>query len=472
MHIPQSAVVLIIGLTLAITNSTTSAAAPAEQSLIRLVPTVTSIVAEDAPNAASFVLTSVDISAPPTDLWERIRNGFAMAELNSKEVRSSENFYAGRPEYMSRIVERSKRYLFHIVEEVERRGMPTEIALLPIIESAFNPTAYSRSHASGIWQFIPSTGKNYGLQQNWWHDDRRDIVAATSAALDYLQNLHRIFGDWELVLASYNWGEGAVGRSLARNRNSGLPMDFRSIRMPPETQNYVPKLIAMKNIISNPAVFGIMLESIPNQPYFEQVATTQHIDIKLAANLADISVDEFNALNPAHNRPVINVNGSRTLLLPVDKVETFMANLENHDKPLVSWQAYQAKGGETAEQISAQYDISVARLKEVNGIARHGKIALGQTLLVPLNGSSNGVDISVMRNKPVETRMLENSLVYAVKKDDTLSIIARRYGVSVAQIRLWNSRTERLAIGQKLILKQITAEKIRVAKAPPKKKIG
>lgn len=473
MHIPQSAVVLIIGLTLAIANSTTSAAAPAEQSLIRLVPTVASIATEDTPAAASLALTSdgfaADMSPPPVDLWGRIRNGFAMAELNSKEVRSSENFYAGRPEYMNRIVERSKRYLFHIVEEVERRGMPTEIALLPIIESAFNPTAYSRSHASGIWQFIPSTGKDYGLQQNWWHDDRRDIVAATSAALDYLQNLHRIFGDWELVLASYNWGEGAVGRSLARNRNSGLPMDFRSIRMPPETQNYVPKLIAMKNIISNPAAFGIVLESIPNQPYFEQVATTQHIDIKLAANLADISVDEFNALNPAHNRPVINVNGSRTLLLPVDKVETFTANLENHDKPLVSWQAYQAKSGETAEKISEQHDISVARLKEVNGIARHGKIAPGQTLLVPLNGSSNGMDISVMRNKPVEPRILEYSLVYVVKKDDTLSIIAKRYGVSVVQIQSWNSRTERLAIGQKLILKQITAERIRVAKAPPKK---
>lgn len=475
MRIQRSAA-LIIGLTLAAVSSLVGAAAPSEQSLIQLVPVAASEVTDDI-TAESLALTpstgmygfAADLSTPPADLWERIRNGFAMAELNSKEVRNSENFYASRPEYINRIVERSKLYLFHIVEEVERRGMPTEIALLPIIESAFNPTAYSRSHASGIWQFIPSTGKNYGLQQNWWHDDRRDIVAATSAALDYLQNLHRMFGDWELALASYNWGEGAVGRSLTRNRNNGLPTDFRSIRMPSETQHYVPKLIAMKNIISNPAAFGIVLESIPNQPYFEQIATTQHIDVKLAANLADISVDEFNALNPAHNRPVINVNGSRTLLLPVDKVETFMANLENHGKPLVSWQAYQAKSGETADRISARHGISVARLREVNGIARHGKIAPGQTLLVPLNGSSVGMDISAMRNQPVAPKILERSLVYTVKKGDTLSTIAMRHGVNVVQIQSWNSRTERLAIGQKLVLKQITSGKTRLAKATPKK---
>ncbi len=475
MRIQQSAA-LIISLILVIANSTASAAAPSEQSLIQLVPAAASEVTDDA-TAESLALTpstemygfAANLSTPPADLWERIRNGFAMAELNSIEVRNSENFYASRPEYINRVVERSRRYLFHIVEEVERRGMPTEIALLPIIESAFNPTAYSRSHASGIWQFIPSTGKNYGLQQNWWHDDRRDIIAATSAALDYLQNLHRMFGDWELALASYNWGEGAVGRSLTRNRNSGLPTDFSSIRKPSETRHYVPKLIAMRNIISNPAAFGIVLESIPNQPYFEQVATTQHIDVKLAASLADISMDEFNALNPAHNRPVINVSGSRTLLLPADKVATFMANLENHGKPLVSWQAYQAKNGETAERISARHGISVARLREVNSIARHGRIAPGQTLLVPLNGNSVGMDISVMRNQPAAPRMLERSLAYVVRKGDTLSTIAMRHGVSVAQIQSWNNRTERLAIGQKLVLKQTASGKTRLAKASAKK---
>lgn len=476
MRIQQPAAFLIIGLALAVAHSTASAAAPAEQSAIQLVSTAADI-SGDTSTTESLTLTpstemygfAANLSTPPADLWERIRNGFTMAELNNVEVRNSENFYASRPEYINRIVERSKRYLFHIVEDVERRGMPTEIALLPIIESAFNPTAYSRSHASGIWQFIPSTGKNYGLQQNWWHDDRRDIIAATSAALDYLQSLHRMFGDWELALASYNWGEGAVGRSLTRNRNSGLPTDFSSIRKPSETRHYVPKLIAMRNIISNPAAFGIVLESIPNQPYFEQVATTQHIDVKLAASLADISMDEFNALNPAHNRPVINVSGSRTLLLPADKVAIFMANLENHGKPLVSWQAYQAKNGETTERISARHGISVARLREVNSIARHGRIAPGQTLLVPLDGNSIGMDISVMRNQPAAPRILERSLAYAVRKGDTLSTIAMRHGISVAQIQSWNNRTERLAIGQKLVLKQITSGKTHLARAPAKK---
>lgn len=463
-RIQQSIVPLIISLALTTVNFTAHAAEPAERPISQSIPAEVHEKSGDIPIAESKIdapseeANKVDDSAamipmPPGDLWERIRNGFAMAEMDSDEVRNGEDFYVNRPEYVKRIIERSKRYLFHIVEEVERRRMPAEIALLPIIESAFNPKAYSRSHASGIWQFIPSTGKNYGLKQNWWHDDRRDIVAATRAALDYLQNLYSMFGDWELALASYNWGEGAVGRSLMKNRDNGLPADFRNINLPPETQSYVPRLIAIKNIISNPAIFGIELESVPNQPYFEEVAATRHMDVKLAAKLADISVDEFTALNPAHNRPVINVNGSRILLLPVDKVGTFTENLRNHDKPLVSWQAYQAKKGETAEKISVRYGISVQRLKEINDISGHGRIMPGQTLLVPFNGRADGADISVMNNKPVTPRMPERDFVYTVKKGDGLISIAQHYGITVAQIKAWNSGTERLLIGQKLVLK-------------------
>lgn len=472
MRIQRSALILAVSMALITANFTVSATEPAVQPISQPIPeealaTFDNIPVTDSEAIASIAESEVvisitekdtsatDISAPPPDLWERIRNGFAMAEMDSKEVRKGEDFYVSRPEYVKRIIERSKRYLFHIVEEVERRRMPAEIALLPIIESAFNPRAYSSSHASGIWQFIPSTGKNYGLKQNWWHDDRRDIIAATSAALDYLQNLYNMFGDWELVLASYNWGEGAVGRSLIKNRNNGLPADFRNISLPPETQNYVPRLIAIKNIISNPAAFGVELESVPNQPYFETVATTRHIDVKLAAKLADISVDEFKALNPAHNRPVINVNGSRTLLFPVDKAETFTANLKNHDKPLVSWQAYQAKKGETAEKISGRYGISVRQLKEVNDIRGLSKITPGQTLLVPLNGSTDteGADISILNNKPAEPGLPEHSFVYAVRSGEALAGIALRHGITVTQIKLWNRGVDRLLIGQKLILK-------------------
>ncbi|SEP32542.1 LysM peptidoglycan-binding domain-containing protein [Nitrosovibrio sp. Nv6] len=424
-----------------------------------VIPTVESDATDAHMPLAGTTSSASNLSAAPIDLWERIRKGFTMAELDSEEVRNSEDFYASHPEYIKRVVERGKRYLFHIVEEVERRGMPAEIALLPIIESAFNPKAYSSRHASGIWQFSPSTGRNYGLKQNWWYDDRRDIIAATNAALDYLESLHGMFDDWELVFASYNWGEGAVGRSLMKNRSKGLPADFRNISLPPETQSFVSRVIAIRNIISNPAAFGIELESVPNEPYFEIVPVTRHIDIKLAAKLAGISVDEFKALNPAHNRPVVNTDGSRTLLFPADKVEIFTANLKNHDKPLVSWRAYRAKKGETVEKISARYGISVGRLQEVNDIDKNTMIMPGQTLLVPHNGSAGGEDISIMSNKPATLKLPEHSFVYAVQKGDSLFRIAKRHGVTAAQIKSWNGSTNRLLIGQKLILKHHPADK-------------
>jgi len=393
-------------------------------------------------------------SAPPLDLWERIRRGFAMAELDSEEVRHNEDYYASRPDYIKRITGRSKRYLFHIMQEVERRGMPAEIALLPIIESALNPRAHSHRQASGLWQLIPSTGKNYGLKQNWWYDERRDIIAATSAALDYLKKLHSLFGDWKLVLASYNWGEGAVGRALIKNRNTGLPADFHSITLPPETQNFIRRLIAVRNIISDPAAFGVELETIPNEPYFEKITATRHIDIKLAARLANIPLNEFKALNPAHNRPVINVDSSSTVLLPADKVGVFNENLKNHDKALVSWQAYRAREGDTLETIAARYGISAQRLKAVNDLDSEGSISPDETLLVPIRGASLGEDISVMSNKPARLKVPEGFFVYAVKKGDALFNIAKRHGITVAQIKSWNRSTDRLSIGQKLILKQ------------------
>lgn len=471
MKIQRFTVILTVSLTLTNPTSMVHAAQAAElanQAIIELVPeahnasdnvsiternAATPSVNDAVEPLAETSDAATDISAAPIDLWERIRNGFSMAELNSEEVRNNEDFYASHPEYIKRVVDRGKRYLFHIVEEVERRGMPAEIALLPIVESAFNPKAYSHRHASGLWQFIPSTGKNYGLKQNWWYDERNDIIAATSAALDYLQNLHRMFGDWELVLASYNWGEGAVERSLLKNRSSGLPENFRNISLPAETQNYVPRLIALKNIISNPAIFGIELESVPNRPYFEKVPATRHIDVKLAAKLAEISVDEFKALNPAHNRPVIHSDGSHALLFPADRVEIFNENLRNHHKPLVSWQAYRAKKGETTEKISARYGISVRRIREINDLGNNSTITPGQILLVPHNGDAEGEDISIMSNKPATPKSPGQHFIYAVQKGDSLFRIATRYGVTIAQIKSWNGGSARLLIGQKLILK-------------------
>ncbi len=347
------------------------------------------VVLPSAPPRQAAAPLANPVNEPPADLWQRVRNGYRMNDLNNPLVREWEEWYSSRPDYMARMVERSSRYLHHIVEELERRNMPTEIALLPMIESAYNPQAYSRAHASGLWQFIPSTGKHYGLRQNWWYDGRRDVIAATNAALDYLEKLYAQFGNWDLALASYNWGEGAVGRAIAKNQAKGLPGDYESLTMPAETRGYVPKLQAVKNIIANPARFGLKLASIPNEPYFSAVAIRRHIDIKLAAKFAEMPLDEFKFLNPAHNKQVIKAGGTENIVLPKHKVQTFLTSLENHDKPLVSWQAHTVKAGEKPEKIAAKYGISPAELKQINGINGNKKISTGQSLLVPVTGSAD-----------------------------------------------------------------------------------
>ena len=320
-------------------------------------------------------------------IWDRIRKGFELAPMQNDRVREWENWYATRPDYVARMIDRSSRFLFHIVEEVEKRRMPTEIALLPMIESAYNPVAYSSAHASGIWQFIPSTGKDFGLRQNWWYDGRRDVIAATTAALDYLEKLYGMFGDWPLALASYNWGEGSVSRAMERNRARGLPTDYESLTAPAETRGYLPKLIAVKNIIANPAKYGLELADVPNEPFFETVTLRRHIDLKLAAKLADMSIQDFKFLNPGHNKPVIRAGESERIVLPRDKVAVFRSNIEKHDRPLVSWQAVTLRAGQKPERIAADHGMTVAELKQVNGL-ENKRIVPGQPLLVPLKDNA------------------------------------------------------------------------------------
>lgn len=381
------------------------------------------------------------------DLWTRIRAGFAMPELNSRLVARQEKWYADNPEYVARMTERARLYLYYITEEVERRGMPSEIALLPMIESAFNPSAYSVSRASGIWQFIPSTGKKFGMQQNWWYDGRRDVISATNGALDYLQKLHDMFGDWQLALAAYNCGEGAILRAQAHNRRRGLPTSYSSLKLLRETRNYVPKLMAIRNIVSDPARFGLSLQEIPNEPYFAAVETSRHMDVKLAAQLAGISMDEFMALNPAHNRPVILQGDSDLILLPIDKIATFRANLESYDKPLVSWQPYQPKKGERLDKLAPRFGLSVENLKLVNGLSRRGNISTGQTLLVPVNGVEPGNQFEAF-NMHVAADDLSRSVRHVVRRGETVSGIAHRYHVSVARLRQWNGPLKIIRPGQ------------------------
>ena len=264
------------------------------------IPVETAKPAEAVPQATAASPTKVnapEVALPPAinssltpdnnpnklDIWQRIRNGYGMREQDSKQIARYEQFYARQPEYVSRMTERAKRYLYFIVEEVEKRGMPMEIALLPMIESAFNPGAYSTARASGIWQFIPSTGKNFGMQQNWWYDGRRDVISATKGALDYLQKLHRQFGAWDLALAAYNCGENSVMRAQSRNRKRHLPTNYASLKLPKETRGYVPKLMAIKNIVSYPDSFGLVLSDVPNKPYFAEVSTTRHTGLRPAS---------------------------------------------------------------------------------------------------------------------------------------------------------------------------------------------
>ena len=300
------------------------------------------------------------------------------------------------------------------------------------------------------------------MEQNWWYDGRRDVISATNGALDYLQKLHGMFGDWELALAAYNWGEGAVQRAQARNRKRGLPVNYASLKMPRETRNYVPKLLAMKNIIADPANFGLVLQDIPDEPYFAAISTTKHIDVKLAAQFADISMEEFEALNPAHNRPVILQDSSDLILLPVGAAETFSANMENYDKPLVSWQPYQPKKGERLDRLAPRFGLSVEKLKSVNGLSRRARISTGQTLLVPVNGEDSEADDEFaafnMHLAPTSNGDL-HATRHIVRRGETLGGLARRYGVSIAKLKEWNGPLKIIRIGQVLNVAQAVPRK-------------
>jgi membrane-bound lytic murein transglycosylase D len=416
------------------------------------------------------------------DLWQRIKDGYAMPDSTSNLVANHEQWYSSRPDYIRRMVERSQKYLFHIVEEVEKRGMPTEIALLPMIESAYNPQAYSRSKASGIWQFIPSTGKHFGLQQNWWIDNRRNVIVATDAALTYLQKLHGMFGSWDLALAAYNAGEGTVGRAIERNRRLGLATDYESLNLPPETRNYVPKLQAVKNIMTNPGKYGLKIQTIANTAYFTRVSAPAQIDAHLAAKLAEISDEEFLALNPSNNRPVIGNNDEKhELLLPILAAQTFRDNLANYNKPLVSWKTYLTKRGERMEKIAAKFGIQLSKLRNVNNLPNQNKIKKSSTILVP-NGNktdftpnSNAAktvdanntypldsslrhrtDTNLAEKNPLNsTDVTEpskaNNVTHVVKKGETLFAIARLYQVNADDILTANNLANQdIKIGQAL----------------------
>ena len=398
--------------------------------------------------------SAADPAPVHADLWQRIRAGFALPPLATPLVKEKERFYLNHPEALQRMFARGGRYLFHIVEQVEERGLPTELALLPFVESAMNPEALSSARAAGLWQFIPSTGRAYNLRQNWWVDDRRDIVKSTEAALDYLEKIHALAGnDWFLALASYNWGENAVARAIRRNQTRGLPTDYLSLNMPAETRHYVPKLLALKNIILNADRAGIVLPPLPDEPYFVTVDDTPPMDLALAARFAGMSVDEFVALNPAHNRPVIGAAGKHRIKLPADRLERFLDAMERHRKAnrtFATWQPYTLQAGETLASVARAAGTTEARLLAANDLRPGRRMLAGTRILVPQTDVDDESLLEDFDGPRIVELVHGPARQYRVRRGDTLTSIASRFGTSVTQLRAWNRLGPVLQAGRTL----------------------
>ena len=409
----------------------------------------------DAPISASRSVVSL---APPIDLWDRIRRGYAMPDLQSDLVRDREQWYASRPDYLYRMTERSRKYLVHIVEELELRNMPTELALLPFIESAFNPQAVSVAKAAGMWQFMPATGKYFELKQNAFRDDRRDVLASTRAALDYLQKLYGMFGDWHLALAAYNWGEGSVGRAIAKNQRGGQPAGYANLTMPMETRFYVPKLQAVKNIVARPQAFNSQLPAIDNHPYFQSVTIQRDIDVALAARLAEVPLDDFKALNPSLNRPVILAAGTPQILLPWDNAEVFQANLESYGGGrLASWTVWVAPSTMRPIDAAKRVGMSEAEFRSVNAIPPRVVIRAGSSLLIPRSvqvSQDVGSQVADNGQLSLSPEVVQKQTLVKAARGDTVTSIARRYRVNAVQVAQWNrvATTASFKPGQQIVL--------------------
>ncbi len=394
-----------------------------------------------------------------TDLWARVRKGYGVPSVEGALVRKWEQYYASKPDYVARMTDRGGRYLFHVVEEIEKRGMPVDLALLPFIESAFNPQAHSVASASGMWQFIPSTGKDFKLRQNVFRDDRRDVLASTRAALEFLQSLHRRLGDWQLALAAYNWGPGSVHRAQERNRAAGKPVNYESLQMPDETRNYLPKLQAIKNIVKRPETFGLTLPALENHPYFLSVRIARDIDVTVAARLAGLPLEEFHALNPQMNKPVILASGTPQVLLPYDNAAAFIRNLPKHQGPLASWTAWTVPKTLRAADAARQVGMSEDTLREVNRIPPRMLVKAGSTLLVS-RSPQRDIDVSpqvadhAMLALAPDLPPLRKVTFRAGKKGDTVAAVASRYKVSAAQVAQWNgvAASARFAPGKSVVV--------------------
>ena len=391
-----------------------------------------------------------------TDAWQRIRKGFQLQGLmTNPRIDQQRLWFASRGRSIEVISERSSPYLFYIIESLEARQMPLELALLPMIESAYDPLAYSRSHASGLWQFIPSTGRHFKLTQSHWYDARRDVLASTQAALNYLEYLNKLFdGDWLLALAAYNAGEGTVGRAIKRNIELGLPTDYWNLNLPAETQAYVPKLLAVSQLIKAPEAYGINLSHVANEPYFTQVPIKQQMDITHLAKLAKIKEHDLLQLNPAYNQ-AIAFGGPQHLLVPRKSAELLAAKLAlMQPSNVVQWQTYTVRGGDNLSTIANQHHISTDLIKDINKLS-NDNLHVGQVINIPKSPAGASTSLAQYTppaaSKPAAKAPASRS--YTVRQGDNLGRIATQQNVAMADIKRWNNMSSNtVKIGQTLIL--------------------
>ena len=411
-----------------------------------------------------------DASTRTDDLWSRLRAGFTMDHsVDNARVQAQLDWYVRHPRYIDRVVERGSRYLHYIINETEKRGLPSELALLPVVESAFDPFAYSHGRAAGLWQFIPSTGKYFGLTQSWWHDDRRDVIAATDAALTYLERLaNRFDGDYTLALAAYNSGGGTVSSAMRRNRNVGKATDYWSLTLPTETRHYVPKLIALAKIFDDPKAYGIDLPPLKDEPYFEVVDTGSQLDLAQAAELAGVDIDEIYLLNPSYNRWATNPDGPHRLLVPKQQAEAFQTALaEFPSEQRVSWQNYKVRKGDSLNTIARKFSTTPSVIQQVNKL-NSDLIRIGQQLLIP--SSTKGSDAYALSQaqrleRTQDRKRSGNKIRYTVRRGDTFWDIAREHRVSVREVAAWNGMApgDPLIPGKELVIWSKTSKPTMVA---------
>lgn len=410
------------------------------------------------PAAPPATKAAAQTPPPPHNIWVRLRRGFRLPGRDHARVRAQLQWYARHRAYLDRVMARSEPFIYMITQQVQKRGMPTELALLPVVESAFQPFAYSNGRAAGIWQFIPSTGRLYGLKQNWWYDGRRDVVASTRAALDYLDKLHDQFdGDWLLALAAYNSGEGTVEDAIAYNRRRGIPTDFWHLNLPLETQSYAPKLLAVATIIAHPAKYGITLKPIPNKPQLASVDVGSQIDLALAARMAGIPVTEMYKLNPGFNRWATDPRGPFRLLVPIEKKTRFEEKLAALPaSKRIRWRRHKIRSGDSLNRLARRYHTTVAMLRRVNHLHGHTIVA-GQHLIIPVARRSFASYrlTEVERRRTLQARARRGrKTVHVVRRGDTFWDLARHFGVTVGKLAKWNGMAPRDALkpGQRLVI--------------------